>query len=139
MTGAVTGPAAAGRRGGLVVRTDGGLAFLPAASVVRIEPAPRITPVPGAPAALLGIALLGGVVVPVIGIGSEATEVILCSHAGEWIGLGGGRVVASGLFGVVAHRPGAVDYEGQVVAPLDLHALYASAEHAPRTAGLSLT
>jgi hypothetical protein len=52
------------RTGGIVVRVDGALRFLPAAVALRVAPPPRVTPVPGAPSELLGITIHEGVIVP---------------------------------------------------------------------------
>jgi hypothetical protein len=46
----------------------------------------------------LGIALVEGVVVPVIELGSDPIEVLLCRAHGQLVALAGVRVVASGLF-----------------------------------------
>ncbi|HEY2517416.1 MAG TPA: chemotaxis protein CheW, partial [Polyangiaceae bacterium] len=58
------------KRGGVVVRLEGGLLFVPASLAVAIAPVPQITRVPGAPEAILGAAMHDGDVVPVIVVGA---------------------------------------------------------------------
>ena len=82
-----------GRVGGLLLLVDGVLRFVPATVALRVASPPRVTPVPGTPATLIGVTLHEGVVVPVISIGSARTEMVVCQHGGELVGLVGGRVV----------------------------------------------
>jgi hypothetical protein len=123
------------RRGGVIIRTDAQLYFVPASVAVRISPPPRVTPVPGAPPALLGIALHAGSVVPVMTIGPERAEMVVCLAAGELVGVVGGKVLRTGTFDVVTHRPDLVEYEGEQAVPLDLHGLCASVHPSARTGG----
>lgn len=113
------------RRAGLLLRVEGGLRFVPAAVAVHIAPPPRITPVPGAPPELLGIAQGAGVVVPVLGVGPLRAEMLVCTWGGQLVGVVGGRVVQSGAFEVVPDRPDTVEYRGERAPPLDLSALCA--------------
>jgi hypothetical protein len=118
------------RRGGLVLRVGEALWFVPASMAVHVAPTPRITPIPGAPDDLLGIALHQGAIVPVLAIGAERAEMVVCQHSGELVGVVGGRVVRSGSFDVVPDRPELVQFEGQQAPPLELAALYARVQAA---------
>jgi chemotaxis signal transduction protein len=115
----------AARRGGVVVRVEGELRFVAASLAVKVTPAPRVTPVPGAPPELVGIAVHEGQVVPVVAIGSARSEMIVCQHAGELLGIVGGEVVRTGTFDVVVDRPDLVNVAGQHARPLDVAAVYA--------------
>jgi len=97
------------RRGGVLVRHDGGLRFLPASQVVGITPCPPISRVPGAPTSLRGIVHTGGEIVPVVAEGSgadgAASPLIVCRYLGEPIGLLGYEIVGTGMFDVDASVP----------------------------------
>jgi hypothetical protein len=122
-----------GKLAGLVLRVDGVLRFVPASIALSVAPPPRLTPVPGAPPALVGIALHQGAVVPVVAIGSTRGEMIVCQHAGELVGLVGGEMVRSGSFDAVAEQPEMVAYEGRRVETLDVAAIYASVQTSARS------
>lgn len=126
-----SGPA---RRGGILLRIEGALRFLPASAAVRVVSAPRPSPVPGAPPELLGIALYESVVLPVIAVGGARGDMAVCQHAGDLVGLVGGEVVKTGTFDVVADRPDLIEYEGERAAPLDVSAIYARVQTAARSA-----
>ena len=116
------------RVGGLLLRVDGDLRFAPAAVALRVVAPPRITSIPGAPAALLGVALHDGVVVPVVAIGPARGDMVVCQHAGELVGLVGGEVVRTGLFDRAAGSPDRIEHEGRGVEPLDVGAIYAQVQ-----------
>jgi hypothetical protein len=120
------------RRGGVLVRVDGGLGFVPASIALRIAPSPRVTPIPAAPPELLGIAPYEGSIVPVILIGAARREMIICQHAGELVGLLGGEVVRSGTFDAVAGRVDLVEHEGQRAKLIDVPAIYARVQASAR-------
>ena len=120
------------RRGGILVRIDGALCFVPASLALRIAPPPRITAIPGAPPELLGVAPYEGTIVPVIALGSARREMIVCRHAGELVGLVGGEVVQSGMFDAVAGRMDLVEHEGERAQPIDLPAIYARVQASAR-------
>jgi hypothetical protein len=122
----------AARRGGILVRVDGALCFVPASVALRIAPPPRVTPIPAAPPELLGIAPYEGTIVPVIAIGSARREMIVCQHAGELLGLVGGEVVRSGTFDAVPGRIDVIDHEGQRAQVIDLPAIYARVQASAR-------
>jgi len=102
-----------GGRGGLVLRVDGELRFLPAALAARVAPD------------LLGIAMHEGTIVPVVAIGSARAEMIVCQHAGELVGLLGGEVVRAGRFEPVEGRADLVRVDGERARQLDVGAIYA--------------
>lgn len=113
-----------GRRGGVLLRVDDVLCFLPASVALRVAPSPRVTSVPGAPPDLVGVTLYEGVVVPVIAIGSARGDMVVCQHAGELVGIVGGQVVQSGSFDLVAGRADRVVHEGQPAQIIDLTTIY---------------
>jgi hypothetical protein len=113
------------RRGGLLLRVDGELRFVSAAIASRVGPPPRVTHVPGGPPELLGIAMHGGVVVPVVAVGEARGEMVVCQYAGELVGLVGGEIVRSGMFEAVPDRPDVVEVDGERVPSLDVGAVYA--------------
>jgi hypothetical protein len=119
-------------RRGVLLRIDGSLCFIPASIAVRVAPPPRLSPVPGAPPDLLGIALYDGMVIPVIAIGPGRSEMMICQHGGELLGLVGGEVVKTGSFGSAPDRPDLVEHEGHPAASLDLPAIYARIQSSAR-------
>ena len=122
----------AARLGGLLLRVDGALRFSPATVALRVVGPPRVTAVPGAPPALLGVALHEGLVVPVVAIGSARGDMIVCQHAGELVGLVGGEVVRTGSFARSGEAPDRIEHEGQSVEPLDVGAIYAQVQSRAR-------
>jgi chemotaxis signal transduction protein len=138
------------RRGGVIVKHDGALRFLPASIVTAITPCPPISRVPGAPKTLLGIVHTGGEIVPVVGgpaeggtphammvDGARGKPLLVCQYLGEPIGLLGWDVVSTGIFDVDDVERG-VMVDGQLARPLDLAATVASLESARWTAGGAL-
>jgi hypothetical protein len=119
-------------RGGVLLLVDGALFFVPASLAVRIAPWPRVTPVPGAPPGLLGMAMHEGIVVPVLSIGEARGEMVVVQYAGELVGLVGAQVVRSGTFPVVSDRADAIEHEGSPVRPLDVAAVYARVQSGAR-------
>jgi hypothetical protein len=113
------------KRGGVLLRLEGGLYFVPASVAIAVTPTPQITRVPGAPEALLGAALHEGEVVPVVAIGTARSSMLVCSYLGEKVGLFGAHVEASGLYEVDPSVPDAVRYHGESAPTLDLAAIYA--------------
>jgi hypothetical protein len=120
------------RRGGVLVRVDGVLCFVPASVALRVASLPRITPIPGGPPELLGIATYDGVIIPVIAIGAARREMLVCQHAGELVGLVGGEVVRTGSFDVIPGRLDAVEHEGERAQSVDLPAIYGRAQAGAR-------
>lgn len=129
------GPPARGRRGGILVRVDGELRFLSAASAVRISSSPRVTPVPGGPESLLGVTLCEGMIVPVLSIGSTRGEMIVCQHAGEVLGLVGGEILETGTFDAADDGVKVGDRHAPA---LDLSAIYARVHAGARARVVSL-
>jgi len=113
------------KRGGVLLRLDGALHFVPASIALAITSAPQITRVPGAPEALLGAALHDGDVVPVIAVGTARGAMLVCSYLGEKVGLVGAEIAGTGLYDVDASAPDAVRHGGQSARTLDLAAIYA--------------
>lgn len=107
-----------GPRGGVVLRVDGKLYFLPAEVTRRLSPVPPIARVAGAPPDLVGIAFSEGAVVPVVSVGEPRSVMIVCEHGGELVGLLGADVEATGIF----ERDGdeAIRYQGGRVESLSL-------------------
>ena len=114
-----------GQRGGVLLRVDGELRFLPGSVAVRVAPGVRVTAVPGAPPDLLGSAMHEGSVVPVVAIGAARGDMVVCQHAGELVGIVGGEVVKTGRFDLAEDRADIVVVEGQRVRQLDLAQVYA--------------
>ena len=126
-------PAKEAKRGGLLVRAEEALRFLPASVTVKVAPLPEVARVPGAPAELLGIALLDGAILPIVAIGAEAAEatsVIVCSYLGEEIGLVGLSVLETGHFEVDPDGV-SVRYRGEHARALDLAPIYARLQSGP--------
>jgi hypothetical protein len=86
------------RVGAVLLRIDGSLFYLPAVLALRLAPLPQIARVPGAPKELLGIALHGGEILPILSIGSARESLIVCTFAGARLGLVGARIVETGMF-----------------------------------------
>jgi len=103
-------------RGGLVMRSDNGLCFVPADIAHGLVPEPEISDVPGTG---VGMALVAGEVLPVLALGNRVGAMVVCEVAGERIAFSGLTPEASGFF---ESCPGGVRV-GQEVAPeLDLGA-----------------
>ncbi len=121
------------KRSGLLVHDGTTLRFLPAGVTVRVAPLPNVARVPGAPAELLGIALLDGAILPLVTLQAcevDARSVIVCTHLGEEIGLVGLEVIKTGYF--EAHEDGvSVRHEGQSARPVDLATIYARLQSGP--------
>jgi chemotaxis signal transduction protein len=108
------------RRGGVVLRVAGELRFLPASQALRVGRSHRWTLVPGAPPELVGIVVHEGAVVPVIAVGEARSDMVVCLHAGELVGIVGGEVVRTGTFDVAPDRPDVVIVDGERADPLDI-------------------
>jgi hypothetical protein len=122
----------AAKLGGLLLRVDGALRFVPASVALRVAAPPRVTPVPGAPQELVGVALHEGAIVPVVAIGPMRSEMIVCQHGGELVGIVGGEVIRTGSFYAVPDRPERVVHQGESIEPLDVAAIYARLQSSAR-------
>ncbi len=112
-------------RGGVVVRHEGALRFLPASVVTGITPCPPISRVPGAPKALVGIVHTRGEIVPVVAMdGARSSPLVVCRYLGEPVGLLGCDIVRTGLFDGEPDGEGVV-VDGEAARPLDLAATFA--------------
>lgn len=115
------------RRGGVLLRVDGALTFVPAAAVQGIVAMPAITPVPGRHEPLLGIAEVGNSVISVLGLGGLGASrgmLVVAKHAGEQVGLAGALVIGTGHYEVDASAPECVRVDGERVPSLDVGAIY---------------
>ncbi len=83
------------RIAGVVLRAGGAEHFLPASTAARIVPRPVVTAVPGS---ALGMALVEGRVVPVIDVGSEDGDLLLCDLDGDVVALRGVQVLSAGAY-----------------------------------------
>jgi len=122
----------AGKRGGVVLRVEGELCFVPSTLAVRVSPAPRVTAVLGGPPELLGITVHEGAVIPVIAVGAARGEMVVCQHAGELVGLVGGDVVRTGSFDPAGESADAVVVDGARAHALDVAGLYARVQSGAR-------
>jgi hypothetical protein len=115
------------KRGGVLLRIDGALHFVPASVALAISPAPEITRVPGAPEQLLGVALHDGDVVPVIAIGAARGAMLVCSYLGEKLAIMGAHIEGTGLYEPDGDgdKRDAVRHRGESAKSLDIAALYA--------------
>ena len=114
---------------GLVVEVAGALRFVSASFAVRAVQRPPVTPIPGAP---LGIALVDGLVVPVLELGTGADDLLLCRARGQLVGLAGLRVIQSGFFPQTDDN---IELDGERVPVLDVETELQHLEHrigAPR-------
>jgi len=103
------------------MRVGDELAFVPSEVALRVAATPRAARVAGAPAALRGIALFEGAVVPLVAVGDTDGVMLVCELGdgrGERIGLVGIDVVASGLFDVDPADPARVQHDGRWVQEL---------------------
>jgi chemotaxis signal transduction protein len=123
----------AATRGGVLLRVDGALRFVSAFVALRVSAMPRVTPVPGSPPELLGVALYEGVIVPVLALGAARESMIVCHHSGELVGLVGFEVVRVGAFATVSNEPGLVEYDGRPVEQLDLENVYVRVQSSVRS------
>lgn len=111
--------------GGIALRVDGALRFIPASVAVKVAAAPRVARVAGTPEDLLGIALHEGAIMPVLSIGEARDCMVVCDHRGELLGLVGGTVVRTGMFDVVGARADCVSVDGDEAKLLDVASIYA--------------
>jgi len=91
------------QEGGVVFRAvgAGALFFLPATIAMKVLPVPEVARIPGAPADLVGVALVEGDMIPIIALDeahSFGAAMLLCNCMGERLGLVGLEVVATGRF-----------------------------------------
>jgi hypothetical protein len=82
----------------VIFALDGAHAFLESRKVVGIFAAPIVTAVIGGPHPLLGCALVGGDVVPVLAVGSAVSLLLLCREEQDLLGLCGFTDLCPGTF-----------------------------------------
>jgi hypothetical protein len=109
-------------RGGLLMRSEEGLRFIPADVAQNLVPEPEISDVPGTG---VGMALVGGEVLPVLPLGGSAGAVVVCEVRGERIAFSGLCPEAAGFFEAL---PGGVRVGSELVPELDLAAIRAGVE-----------
>lgn len=112
------------KRGGLLLRTEDGLRFLPASLVTSLAPLPPILRVAGAPEGVLGIVHENGEIMPVVAIGPQRAVLMVCSYLGEPIGLVGAEIVCAGLFEPDPNTPETLMYRGELAQSFDFSAIY---------------
>jgi hypothetical protein len=112
--------------GGVVVRVEAGLVFVPATIAQKFVSMPKVVPVPDAPLGLLGVALVDGTVIPVVALGPHRDTMLVCTYLGEAMGIVGHTVVASGTFEAPLGLAGSVKCAAGIAKTLDLAALAAS-------------
>jgi hypothetical protein len=113
---------------GVLVLYRGERRFVPAEVALGILPRPVVSRVPGSG---LGMALVSGRVVPVVDLGHDRRQLLLCDFAGEAIGLGGLELLGAGFF----DRDGeAVRVGAERILPLDVGSELFPAGEAPRSA-----
>jgi hypothetical protein len=84
--------------GGILLRAEKALLFVPASEAVKLAPIPHVTRVPGAAEGLIGVALHEGEILPVVSIGPERQSMLICACAGALLGIVGASVVETGMF-----------------------------------------
>jgi len=124
-------------KGGVVFRVAEAMYFLPATTASKVLPMPGVARVPGAPADLVGVALVEGEMVPVVDIGGDPPPsrravtpsrprtdnrpMLVCSCQGERIGLVGLELLATGLF--ETNEDESVVHEGLAASLFDVAAV----------------
>jgi chemotaxis signal transduction protein len=124
--------------GGVLFRVADQLYFLPATIASKVLPMPGVAHVPGAPAELVGVALVEGEMVPVVAIGdldargsrrppapdrprADNRPMLVCSYLGERVGLVGLEIVATGRF--ESPDPETIEHGGVRAALFDVGAV----------------
>jgi hypothetical protein len=111
-------------RAGLIVKVRGELCFVAAELSLQVLSRPVVSRVPGTE---IGMTLYGGRVIPVIELGTDARQLVVCDAGGETVGLGGLEVVEAGFFEA---EDADVVHAGARIAPFDLAAEVERAERA---------
>lgn len=102
------------QRAGLLVRSGGKLAFLPASVARSLLPLPRLTKIPWDSAQM---ALVGGEVVAVLVLGEPSGELLLCEFDGQAVALSG---LSAERVGFWPASESGVKVDGVIVPALDL-------------------
>ncbi|MBX3205634.1 MAG: chemotaxis protein CheW [Labilithrix sp.] len=110
--------------GGVVFRVGDELFFLPASIAMKVSPVPEIARVPGGPLELRGVALVGGVMIPVVDVledpwAEPGGAMLVCAVLGESVGLVGIDVLATGRF-EAGDRPDEVRFGERTARTFDL-------------------
>lgn len=129
-----------GLTGGVVFRVGDARYFLPAAVACKVLPMPGVARVPGAPADLVGVALVEGEMVPVVAVGdldgrgsrrppttsrprADNRPMLVCVVLGERVGLVGLEILATGFFAPA--EPEGVMHDNALVPLFDVGAVVA--------------
>ena len=118
-----------GHAPGVLVKRGDVLHFVPAEVAVAVVRRPPVSRVPGSP---LGVSLIGGRVLPVLELGAERGELLVCEVRGTELAIDGLRVVDSGFF--ETEQDGVV-LDGLRVPELDLSSELESVEREIWTRG----
>lgn len=124
-----------GPRGSVLLRVGGELRHLPQSVVTRFAPLGPCARVPGAPAVLHGVTQLADEVMAVLAAGPvvSGAPMVVCTWAGEQVGIAGVEIVGVGAYDVPETAPDCVEVFGEWVRPLDLAELCARAQPVPWT------
>ena len=113
---------------------------MPATVASKVLPMPNVARVPGAPAELVGVALVDGETLPVVAIGeldrrgsrrppsndrlrADNRPMLVCTHLGERVALVGLEILATGRFD--SSDPEHILHEGAPVSLFDVGAVVA--------------
>ncbi len=127
--------------GGVLFRVAEQLYFLPATIASKVLPMPVMARVPGAPAELVGVALVEGEMIPVVAIGdlerrasrrsknpdrarADSRPMLVCTYLGERLGLVGLVIIATGRFD--SAHPDQVSHNGVPAELFDVGAVFSS-------------
>ena len=127
--------------GGVLFRVAAQLYFLPATIASKVLPMPVMARVPGAPAELVGVALVEGEMIPVVAVGdlerrisrrpknpdrprADNRPMLVCTYLGERVGLVGLVILSTGRFD--STQPDQVSHDGVPVALFDVGAVFNS-------------
>jgi hypothetical protein len=107
---------------GLIVKLSGELYFLPAELSLSVLARPVVSRVPGTK---IGMTLFGGRVIPVIELGADPRDLVVCDSGGEAVALGGLEVLEAGFFEWDDEQ---IVHAGRRIEPLDVVAELERAE-----------
>ena len=112
-----------GNVAGVVVGLDNELYFVPAGVAEGIVQRPVVTRVPGT---AIGMALIGGRIVPVIDLSPRREELLVCDVDGEPLALSGLAVHGTGFY---PREDDGVRVDGELLRELDVKSAVRRAEH----------
>jgi hypothetical protein len=120
------------RRSGTVVGVGGARWFLPSHVALRVARLPTLTPVPGAPVELLGVAHVEGEIVPILAPRPNVTvgRAVICEQMGERVGVAVDEILHAGVVEADPNLAGGVRFEGRSVPTLDVAGLCSRVQRA---------